>query len=133
VTWEAREPSVSIGVDEVSFWHLVAGVLVADRRAPSKSSQRFPSLLEEFDFWPGAMVKIEGQPMRGRISSETWDTVVRREERGQSEGTRGKVSQITRGRALWEEVLGCCGLKEELSTSNRGGLERLRERTKSTL
>jgi len=25
-TWEAVVPSVSIGMDEVSFWHLVAGV-----------------------------------------------------------------------------------------------------------
>jgi len=26
VIWEVREPSVSIGIDVVSFWHLVAGV-----------------------------------------------------------------------------------------------------------
>jgi len=58
---------------------------------------------------------------------------VRREERGWREGTRRKVNQITRGGALWEEVLGWCGMGEGLSTSDRGGLERVRERTKSTL
>jgi len=62
---------VSIGVDEVYFWNLVAGVLAAEGRAPLKSCQRFPSLLEELDFWPGAMVKVEGQPMEGRKDSST--------------------------------------------------------------
>jgi len=65
VSREAREPSMSIGVDEVSFFHLVAGVLVEEGKVPSKSCWRFPSLLEEFDFWPGAMLKMEGQPMGG--------------------------------------------------------------------
>jgi len=69
VTWEAGEHSVSIGMDEVSFWHLVAGVL--EGRAPSKSCQRFLSLLEELDFWLGAMVKVGGQPMEGREGSGT--------------------------------------------------------------
>jgi len=88
--------------------------------------------LEELDFWPGAMVKVENQPMEGREGNETGDMVVRREEKDQREGTEGKVSQITRGRACWEEVLGGCRLGEDLSTSDRG-IEKVRERTKSTL
>jgi len=55
--------------------------------------------LEGLDFWLGAIVEELSQPIEGRESSETWDAVVRREERGQREGTGGKVNQITRGRA----------------------------------
>jgi len=62
----------------------VVGGLAAEGRAPSKSCQRFPSLLEELDFQPGAMVKVKGQPMEGREGSVNWETAGRREERGQS-------------------------------------------------
>jgi len=67
------------------------------------------------------MVKVESQPMEGREGSGTWEMVVRREERGQSGGARGKENQITGGRAHRKRVLGCCGLEGELSTSDREG------------
>jgi len=42
------------------------------------------------------MVKVECQPIEGRQGSETWDMVVRREERGWREGT-GKGEPNNRG------------------------------------
>jgi len=66
--------------------------------------------------------KNGGPANGGRVGSETWDTVVRKEEKGWSERTGGKESQITGGGALWDEVLGGCGLEEGLSTSDREGL-----------
>ncbi len=36
---------------------------VAAGEGTLKRCWRFMSLLEEFDFWSGAMVKMEGQPM----------------------------------------------------------------------
>jgi len=36
-----------------------------------------------------AIVKEKGQPIEGREGSETWDKVVRKEERGWREWTRG--------------------------------------------
>ena len=62
----------------------MAGGLAVQDRAPSKSCQSFPSLLEELDFQPGAMVKVKGQPMEGREGSVKWQMVGIREERGQS-------------------------------------------------
>jgi len=38
--------SVSIGMDEVSFWHLMAQVFAVGGWEPSKKCQKFPSLLE---------------------------------------------------------------------------------------
>jgi len=40
--------------------------------------------LEELDFWPGAMMKVKGQPMEGREGSVKWQMVGIREERGWS-------------------------------------------------
>jgi len=45
--------------------------------------------LEGLVFWLGGIVKEEGQPIEGREGSETWDKVVRKEERGWREWTRG--------------------------------------------
>jgi len=90
VTWEVGVPSVSISIDEVSFWHLVAGGLAVEGWAPSKSCQRFLSLLEELDFWPGAMVKVKGQPMEGREGSVNWKTV--------GKGRKGAGVEVLGGR-----------------------------------
>jgi len=62
-SWEAGVDSASISVEEVSFWHLVAGGLAVEGWEPSKKWQRLPSLLEVPDFWPGTMVAEKGQPM----------------------------------------------------------------------
>jgi len=50
-----------------------------------KSCQRLPTLR----LLAGAIVKEKGQPIEGREGSETWDKVVRKEERGWREWTRG--------------------------------------------
>jgi len=82
--------TLSIAVDEVSFWHFIVGVLAVEGWAPSKIWRRFPSLLEELDFWPGAMVEVKGQPIEGRESSVKWEKVENGGER--QGGTFGGTS-----------------------------------------
>jgi len=62
----------------------VTGGLVVGGRAPSKSYWRFPSLFEELDFQPGAMVGVKGQPIEGREGSVKWERVGIRKGMSQS-------------------------------------------------
>jgi len=50
--------------------------------AHSKKCQRFPFLLEEPDFQPGAMVEEIGQPMEVQEFNVNWERVGKKEERG---------------------------------------------------
>jgi len=73
---------VSIGMDEVSFWHLVAGGLAVGGWVPLRNWQRFLSLLKEPDFWPRAMVEEKSQPIEEKELSVKWGKVGIREEKG---------------------------------------------------
>jgi len=62
---------------------------------PSKNSQRFPSLLEEPDFWPVTMVEEKGQPMGEKGLGGKWEKVGRKEGNRQvgAPGERGLTLQ----------------------------------------
>jgi len=74
--------SASIGVEEVSFWCLMAGGFAVRGWAPSKKWQRLPPLLEVPDFQPGAMVEEKGQPMEVKRLGDKWERVEINEEIG---------------------------------------------------
>jgi len=67
-SWEIRGALVSIGVEEVSFMHLEAGVAFGVWE-PAGNFRRLPSHLEGPGFWPGAMV---GEGLTSKSKGSCW-------------------------------------------------------------
>jgi len=82
--------------------------------APLKSYQRFPSLLEELDFWPGTMIQENGQPIERRVGSVKQEMVERREQKVQGGVTGGKQpddwGQGPRGESVRMLFTRMCGI-----------------------